>query len=61
VEGKGCTIVLSYKCNRDCFFCYEETPFIPKNFLDPNDTKRIYDLIDKTMKKRENKTVAITG
>lgn len=61
VKGKGCTIVLSYKCNRDCFFCYEETPLTPKTVLNPNDTKRIYDLIDSIMPDENNKTLAITG
>lgn len=60
---KWCTVVLSYKCNRDCFFCYEETPLNPKTQIDPYDKKdldNIYSLIDHSYSDSSNKTLAIT-
>ncbi|MFK7779961.1 MAG: 4Fe-4S cluster-binding domain-containing protein [Candidatus Gracilibacteria bacterium] len=62
--GKGVTIVLSYKCHRDCFFCYEETPLKPKIHIDPyakNDMDNIYKIIDTGFSNTSNKTFAITG
>ncbi len=61
---KGVTVVLSYKCHRDCFFCYEETPQDPKVKIDPyssNDMEKIYSIIDTAFKDSSNKTLAITG
>ena len=60
---KGCTVVLSYKCHRDCFFCYEETPLDPKVKIDPYDKKdmdSIYETIDSALPYADNKTLAIT-
>ena len=60
----GCTVVLSYKCHRDCFFCYEETPLNPKVIIDPYDKKDmdiIYTMIDNSFSNPNNKTLAITG
>ena len=61
--GKWATIVLSYKCHRDCFFCYEETPLDPKVVIDPYDKKdmdRIYGILDNAYSNPSNKTLAIT-
>lgn len=60
---KWCTIVLSYKCHRDCFFCYEESPLNPKVIIDPYnkiDMDKIYNTIDKSFADKNNKTLAIT-
>jgi len=60
---KWVTVVLSYKCHRDCFFCYEETPLDPKVVIDPylkDDMDRIYWIIDDAFKDESNKTLAIT-
>ncbi|MDD2907728.1 MAG: radical SAM protein [Candidatus Gracilibacteria bacterium] len=62
--GQGCTVVLSYKCHRDCFFCYEETPLTPKVIIDPYDKKdmdNIYKIIDDSFSNPANKTLAVTG
>lgn len=60
---KWCTVVLSYKCHRNCFFCYEETPLNPKvkiNPYDKGDMDKIYELIDNSFSVESNKTLAIT-
>ncbi len=60
---KWCTVVLSYKCHRDCFFCYEETPLDPKVVIDPydkEDMSKIYSIIDSSFSNPTNKTLAIT-
>lgn len=60
---KWCTVVLSYKCHRDCFFCYEETPLTPKVKIDPydkNDMDVIYKIIDDSFSNPSNKTLAVT-
>jgi len=60
---KWCTVVLSYKCNRTCFFCYEETPLNPKNIIDPynkDDIEKIYQTIDNSFLEQSNMTLAIT-
>lgn len=60
---KWCTVVLSYKCHRDCFFCYDETPLDPKVKIDPykkEDMDKIYNLIDSSLSDISNKTLAIT-
>lgn len=61
--GKWATVVLSYKCHRDCFFCYEETPLDPKVVIDPynkKDMDRIYSILDNAFSNSSNKTLAIT-
>lgn len=60
---KWCTVVLSYKCHRDCFFCYEETPLDPKVKIDPynkNDMDKIYKIIDDSFSNPANRTLAVT-
>jgi len=60
---KGVTVVLSYKCHRDCFFCYEETPLDPQVVIDPyskEDMDRIYKMVDDALIEPSNKTLAIT-
>ena len=60
---KWVTVVLSYKCHRDCFFCYEETPLDPQVIIDPYDKKdmdRIYSMVDNALSDPSNKTLAIT-
>ena len=60
---KWATVVLSYKCHRDCFFCYEETPLDPKVVIDPynkKDMDRIYSILDNAFSNTNNKTLAIT-
>lgn len=62
-KWKWCTIVLSYSCNRDCFFCYEETPLNPKNKINANkeeDYKKILSYLDSCLSDESNKTLAIT-
>lgn len=56
---RWCTVVISYKCNRDCFFCYEETPLEPKNNIDPN-FNHLLKIIDTSFSNPKNKTLAIT-
>lgn len=61
---KGCTVVLSYKCHRSCFFCYEQTPQNPKVKIDPynkKDMDLIYQNIDISFSNASNKSLAITG
>lgn len=60
---KWCTVVLSYKCHRDCFFCYEETPLDPKVKIDPydkNDMDKIYKIINDSFSNPSNQTLAVT-
>lgn len=60
---KWATVVLSYKCHRDCFFCYEETPLDPKVKINPynkDDMNIIFKKIDTSFSNTDNKTLAIT-
>ncbi|UFX83307.1 radical SAM protein [Candidatus Absconditicoccus praedator] len=66
IKGQGCTIVISYLCNRSCFFCYEKNPLCPENSFNAATNQKDYNkslrIIDDTFStNKNNKTLAITG